>query len=271
MTEVVPSTSPDRDDPGWWRRPTLAGALGLGLAGAMLAGWRWDPETTAGGIFLLSWAMAGLCVLGALFARGRAREAWLGAALFGLGYLVMAFSFLGSSRWPTNHLLNAVVRPGDPQSADEIVDDALTDDEESRKVQHALGRPISLHFREGTSLKVLLERIKAEGRATLGEPFRIYPTERGPLHREDLETLRVSIDCKNTSMRDALRVALGPLGMTYRVQSGYIRVYPDAYQPAPFDEDPVMIAGHSLIALIAAAFGGLAAPMVAGFLKRPAA
>jgi len=247
--------------------------LGLGIVGAVLAGWRWDPEIAAGAIFLLSGALAGLSVLGARFAPGRERQAWLGAASFGLGYLVMAFSVLGSSQWPTNHLINAVVRPGDPRAADEVIDEALTDDDESRKVRKALDRPISLRFREGTSLQDFLERIKAEGRATLGEPFRIYPTweERGPLALEELEALRVSIDRANTPVREALRIALGPLGLTYRVQSGFIRIFPDAYQPAPFPEDPVMIAGHSLIAMVAAAFGGAAAPIMARFLKRPAA
>ena len=46
------------------------------------------------------------------------------------------------------------------------------------------------------------------------------------------------------------------------------RIVPDAYRPVPFEEDPVMIAGHSLLAIFAAALGGAAAPLVAGLCRR---
>ena len=65
-----------------------------------------------------------------------------------------------------------------------------------------------------------------------------------------------------------MRLSLGQLGLTYRVQSGYVRIVPNAYQPLPFEEDPVMIAGHSLLALFAAAFGGVGALLVAGLCGR---
>ena len=61
--------------------------------------------------------------------------------------------------------------------------------------------------------------------------------------------------CKHPG-RGCLEPYLGQLGLTYRVQSGYVRIIPNAYQPLPFEEDPVMIAGHSLLALVAAVFGG---------------
>ena len=66
----------------------------------------------------------------------------------------------------------------------------------------------------------------------------------------------MTIDRAGIPAKDALRLCLKPLGLTYRVQSGYIRIVPDAYRPVPFEEDPLMIAGHSLLALIAAAVGG---------------
>jgi hypothetical protein len=230
-----------------------------------LAGWRSDPETTAGAIFLLTWGLAGLAILGAILTRGRRREAWLGAASFGLGYLVMAFSPLGSSQLPTNHFLNAVCRPEGPRTAGEVLDEDLTTDEESQRVRKALDEPISLHFREDTSLKVVLEHIKDAIRGPLGAPLRVYAN---PYDRMDLEALRVSIDRENIPAKDVLRLCLGPDGLTYRIQSGYVRIYPDAYRPVLFKEDPVMIAGHSLLALIAATIGGVAAPIIAGSCGR---
>src|SRR5262249_44379696 len=118
--------SGDREDSGWWRGPALMGVLGFALAVTVMAGWRWNPEIASGSIFLLAWALAGLASLGALFAGGRARESSIGAASLGLGYLVMVFSGLGSSQWPTNHLIDALTRPGDPPAAEESMGDVFT-------------------------------------------------------------------------------------------------------------------------------------------------
>lgn len=252
----------DGDVVGWWRKPAVAGLLGFVLVGAAtLAGWRSDPEIGAGTTFLLTWGLAGLAVLGTVFARGRRREAWFGAASFGLGYLVMAFSFLGSPQLPTNHFLNAVLRSEGPTAAGEVFDEDLTTDEENLRVRKALDEPISLHFREDTSLKVVLDHINDAIRT----PLRVYAN---PYDRVDVAALRVSIDRESIPAKQALRLCLGPLGLTYRVRPGYVEIYLDVYQPAPFAEDPVMIAGHSLLAMIAAAVGGVAAPIVAGFCGR---
>ncbi len=78
----------------------------------------------------------------------------------------------------------------------------------------------------------------------------------------------MTIDRANIPAEDALRLCLGQIGLTYRVQSGYVRIVPDAYEPLPFAEDPVMIAGHSLLALVAAAFGGAGAVFVECFCGR---
>jgi hypothetical protein len=262
---------PDRDVVGWWGQPAFVGLMGSGVVVAVaLAGWRSDPDTTAGAIFLLTWALAGLVVLGAILARGRRREAWLGAAGFGLGYLLMAFSPVGSPQLPTNHFLNAVYRPEGPTATGEVLDEVLTTDEESQRVRKALDEPISLHFREDTSLKVVLEHIKDAIRGPLGKPLHVYAggQDFSFFRIVDLEPLLVSIDREDIPAKEALRLCLSPLGLTYRVQSGYVRIYPDAYQPVPYEEDPVMIAGHSLLALIAAAIGGVAAPIIAGFCGR---
>ena len=61
--------------------------------------------------------MLGLAILGAVCARGRRREAWFGAASFGIGYLMLAFSSAFTMTLPTDHLLNAVFRPGGPTTA----------------------------------------------------------------------------------------------------------------------------------------------------------
>ncbi len=248
----------------WWRGPAFASLWGSGLVGVtFLAFWLWGPEMGAGAAFLLTWAVMGLAISGAVWARGRRREAWRGAASFGVGYLALAFSSVLSMALPTDHFLNAVFRPGGPTTARERPDDDLNTDLESRRVGRALHEPIALHFPEHTSLKIVLEQIKNAVRGPLGKDLVVYFDD--SVHRPiELEKAVVTIDRANIPAEDALRQTLDQLGLTYHVSSGYVRIFPTAYEPLPFEEDPVMIGGHSLLALLAAAFGGAGAMFVAG-------
>ena len=74
----------------------------------------------------------------------------------------------------------------------------------------------------------------------------------------------MSIDRANLPVKDALRLTLGQVGLTYRVEPGYVRIIADEDRPLPVPDDPLLIVGHSWIALFAAGFGGVAAPLVAG-------
>ena len=96
---------------GWWREPAFAGLLGLGLVGAVaLASWPWGADIAAGATFLLTWAAMGVAILGAVCTRGQWRAVWIGAAGFGVGYLMLAFSSVITAALPTDHFLNAAVR-----------------------------------------------------------------------------------------------------------------------------------------------------------------
>ncbi len=52
---------------------------------------RLAPVLWAGLTFLLTCVLLGFTFLGSLIVRGRPREIWLGASLFGWGYLILAF------------------------------------------------------------------------------------------------------------------------------------------------------------------------------------
>ena len=256
---------------GWWRGPALTGLLGSGLVAlaAVLAGCRWEPEIWAGAAFLLSWALMCLAVLGAVCARGRRREVCFGAASFGVGYLILAFGPMITMTLPTNHLLNSVFRPGGPTATGERPDNDLSTDVESQRVRRALHQPIALHFPEHTSLQTVLIHIKNAIRGPLGKDLVLYAgSENWVYHPRELDTAVVTIDRTNIAAEDALRICLSQIGLTYRVQPGYVRIVAGAYQPVSFEEDPVMIAGHSLLALAAAAFGGAGALLVAGLVGR---
>ena len=253
---------------GWWRGLAFLGMLVFGLVvAAALAGYQWGPEFGADAAFLLTWAVLGVAILGAVCARGRRREAWIGAAAFGFGYMMLAFGSALTTTLPTDHFINAIFRPGGPTTARERPDDDLTTDLESRRVRHALRGPIDLHVPEDTALKLVLEHIKHAIHGSLGKDL-VFHAEDSVYRSREFDKGVVTIDRVSISADDALRLCLVQLGLTYRVQSGYVRIVPDAYEPLPFGEDPVMIAGHSLLALVAAVFGGVGAPLVAGLLGR---
>jgi hypothetical protein len=51
-----------------------------------------SAEIWAGASFLLTCGLLGLAALSAVFSGGKDRERWLGAALFGFGYLALTLS-----------------------------------------------------------------------------------------------------------------------------------------------------------------------------------
>ena len=76
-----------------WLRPAVIAWAGLVLATAA-ATIRSGPDagTWAGATFFLTCGLLGLACLIAIFGRGRRRQAGVGAALFGIGYLFLAFA-----------------------------------------------------------------------------------------------------------------------------------------------------------------------------------
>jgi hypothetical protein len=85
----VVETYPGGQLPPIWRRgPAVIWLAGLAIVAlAALAGSRTAPGLWAGVVFLLTCGMFGLAILGALVGRGSRWTMWLGAALFGCGYM----------------------------------------------------------------------------------------------------------------------------------------------------------------------------------------
>ena len=186
---------------------------------------------------------------------------------------MLADSPLLTTSRPTAHLLNSVFRPNYPTVAAEPPDNELTNDAESLRIKKALEAPISIHFPDATPVKKVIQHIEIATKESLGKNLPIYadPYEMHNAHVDlhlglgaidGINSPRVSIDRENIPLKNALRLCLSPLGLTYRIQAGYVRIIPDEYRPPAAYDDPVMIAGHSLLALIAAASGGVAAPIV---------
>ncbi len=89
-----PKITPDRADRQIvkrWLAPVSIGLAGLFLIRSVMAiGWTSDAGLWAGATYLLTWSLLGLAALGAILGRGRRREIWIGATLFGIGYMYVS-------------------------------------------------------------------------------------------------------------------------------------------------------------------------------------
>ena len=93
-------------------------------------------------------------------------------------------------------------------------------------------------------IPILVERIILEG--TGGEV--------------DINTT-IMIDLEGVPLKTTLRLCLKQLGLAYRVQDGLLRIAPEV-DLSKEPQNPIRVAGHCLLALIAAAFGLLAGLLV---------
>jgi hypothetical protein len=99
-----------------------------------------------------------------------------------------------------------------------------------------------------------------------GIPIYIDPVGLQVTQRSLNSTVQIEIDAIPT--RDALRLCLKQLGLGYTVRSGFLMITDADSATIPVYEDPVQVVGHSLLALIAAAAGAVAAPFVSDRMRR---
>ena len=82
----------------------------------------------------------------------------------------------------------------------------------------------------------------------------------------------VIVDLDGVPLRTSLHVLLSQLGLTYVVDGGLLAIAStEGDPPVPYwadfpaaHADPFLVVGHCLLALLAAALGGLLAPLVCG-------
>jgi hypothetical protein len=268
---VVRTDVGDRSLPIWRRKPTVIWLAGIVLVAlASLAGSRAAPGLWAGVVFLLTCGMLATAILGALVGRGNRRTMWLGAALFGSGYMVFTFGRSSDSGWPytpTTHLLNAL-RPGSPPHWSGFPDASDRFNSLNEAVLKALEAPIPMHFPSGTPLEDILKHIKSETEARIGKPVPIYVDPFGLREARQTMTSKVVIDVKGATVKNCLSHCLRQLDLTFSVRDGFL-VVTDAGTVLPVYEDPFLIVGHCFLALIAAALGGVLAPLVSDGRVRP--
>ena len=71
----------------------------------------------------------------------------------------------------------------------------------------------------------------------------------------------MTIDADSLPLKTSLRLCLRQLDLDFSVQDGYVLITSED-QVASDLEDPFLIVGHCLLALLAAGFGAIAAPLI---------
>jgi hypothetical protein len=268
-----PEQHPHQHSPVRWKRAAVIGLTGYAIAAMAAAVGRWPhPGIWAGATFLLTCGLLGVAALGAALGRGRDREAWLGAALFGFAYLALTFGksqlFIVAPHLPTEGMLNRLFRPGGPP-----IDAGFPDFETPAlaRVKHQvimtkLEQPIPFHFPEEVPLEDVLKYIRDATRDVNFQGVPIYVDPIGLRNAEKTMASTVRIDRDAIPVRVGLGFCLKQLDLEFSVRDGFVAISDNAAIPV-FD-DPVQVVGHSLLALFAAGVGAAAARFLSDRARR---
>ena len=256
-------------------RPLLVAATGLALVtltAALFVGLK--PWLWAGMTFLFACGFLGVLVLGAILSPAGRRATWLGPALFGVGYLVLAFEWRPyETRWPPlpTVLLLEEMRPllparlgGYPFTTDKT---AIA----NNRLLARLEQPIPVHFPTQTPLADVLQYVQAAAEKRDGEPLPIYVDPVGLSEAEKSLNSTVAVDLEGVALKHVLLACLKQLGLEYCVTDGYVTITaPSKIDRPPPGQDPYMIVGQCLLAMVAAMIGALASLIVTRREPRPA-
>ncbi|WP_165227271.1 hypothetical protein [Aquisphaera insulae] len=250
--------------PGRW---TWVGGGGLAMIYLVVAlmGMRTAPVLWAGVTFLLTCACFGWMTLTAIFSRGRPRARWLGAFLFGVGYLALISWYSVDPSWaeiPGDRLI-AVLRPylhiipTERRAETEGIAGA------NARILKALDQPFTFHFPNDVPLGEVLNDISTKVYTEDGHPLPIYVNPIDMVEADRTLESKVTLAVEGVPLRSGLHFLLEQLGLNYRIKGGLIEVvsevtyYSQVELPDPAYEDPLMLTGHCILALAAAGLGGL--------------
>jgi hypothetical protein len=120
-----------------------------------------------------------------------------------------------------------------------------------------------MRFLEETPLADVLKYVKNATRQPDDDGIRIFVDPIGLDEAGVTMASSVVIHMEGVPLRVSLFRCLKPLGLIYRVKEGFLQITSEEQSLLPF-EDPFMIVGHCLFAMVAALLGAIAAPIVAG-------
>jgi hypothetical protein len=275
---VSGSPAPGEVPRGSWVLPCMIMLSGLVLVTSVsLACARLEPGLWVGLTYLMTWWLIGLTALGALFGRGRRREFWMGATFFGAGFLFLVFNrhpydeHNPQSFLPTVQFLEAL-RPRLGNILSRFYADDQSTAVRNARILTTLERRVPMPFPQATPLEDVLKYIQDATRGPDGKTIPIYVDPIGLAESE--KTLRsdlMGIDLEDVELRTSLRLLLEPIDLDYTVRDGLLLITSRESMGVLLqdtDKDPLQIAGHCLIAVIAAVLGGLAAPLVCDLARK---
>jgi hypothetical protein len=234
---------------------------------AALLGLRWAPGVCAGVVLMATWGWLVLASVAAFCRTGRDRAGWLGAAFFGIGYVLLTVGGDPSqTNWPhiaTDRLLGAVRTlipwfvPEEPPASDFAA-------ASNARIMKALDRPISFPFRNETALEEVVKTIKAATKGPDGRGIPIYVDPIGLQEAEKTMASPISIDLEGVPLRTSLTFVLNQLDLSYALEGGVLVIGFHKGRPPSADSDPFHVVGHCLLALLASGLGALLARLVCG-------
>jgi hypothetical protein len=245
-----------------------------------LVGYPWAPELLSNTIYLLTWALIGLAILGAFIGREGCRREWLGVALFGGGYLILHLvagpvNLSSQSDYrPTHHLVD-VLRPWLISGVKVLHGHSHIRDDTNAHIVKMLEKPIPMKFPGGTPLIAVLKYIQRANRGPYGNGIPIINSNLIPIIDDPMgmqsagmtEMSPVVLDLEGVPLRTILRLALKQVGRCFIVRNGGLIITSDAFEQdsdGVWDpDDPCGLIGHCLLAWLAAGVGGLLATLVA--------
>ena len=254
---------------GWWVWPSILGlAGGVFIVFLSLVGSRSSPGFWVGATFLATCALLGITILGAVGDHGVRRHLWLGAAIFGVSYMAMAFGrFVDRDTWPslpTDHLLQAL-RPWFPPVVSGFSTSLDGVAAANARIWETLERPVLMRFPDDTPLEDVLKYVRVATSGQTGKGISIYIDPIGLQEAEKSMTSTIrNIDLEVTPLKTSLRLCLDQLDLTYRVRDGMVFITSKESEVTPVYQDPFLIVGHCLLALLAAGFGAIVAPVLFG-------
>jgi hypothetical protein len=261
-------TVPQRPAGRRWRVTAAAGLASLVTIATLvliLVGARSDPAFF-GAIYLLTWGLLGFAVLGFACGQGRRRMVWLGAALFGLGYMILN---RGPDQFEERSYVHLVVdqflislRPWIPPVVSGFPARTAGIAAENARILKTLDRPIPMPFPHGPPLADVLDYIRAATRDPDGREIPIYVDPVGLAEAEKSLKSPVQIDLTGVPLSTTLRLTLRQLGLTYMLRDGLVWITGESSEDPPFVVDYGLLLGHCLLALLAAGLGATLVPLV---------
>ena len=118
-----------------------------------------------------------------------------------------------------------------------------------------------MRFTDDTPLEDVLKYLAIATRGIDGKGIPIYvdPIGLQEAERSMTSTAR-NLEFDGVPLKTSLRLCLDQLDLTYRIRDGLLLITSKESADGPVYQDPFLIFGHCLLALLAAGVGGIVAP-----------